>query len=128
MSLLLNTLLNELIEMFLSIVKINLIYNTIMYIIKMSIISTMCMGFVQKSHYQRQILFSPILSTKKDIFTGKIYVGEPELLDNISDILEKIKDTIDKTVDSIFGPEPNNIPIPIPIPIPVEDNPNPYEK
>ncbi len=99
-----------------------------MYIIKMSIISTMCMGFVQKSHYQRQILFSPILSTKKDIFTGKIYVGEPELLDNISDILEKIKDTIDKTVDSIFGPEPNNIPIPIPIPIPVEDNPNPYEK
>jgi hypothetical protein len=72
------------------------------------------MGFVFKNKYVVNNL-TCIDSVKKDPKTGKIYIGEPEPVDEIKDILGKILGGIDK----IFGPAP----IPIPIPIPVEDEP-----
>tara|TARA_B100000902_G_scaffold396310_1_gene456979 strand:+ start:3063 stop:3365 length:303 start_codon:yes stop_codon:yes gene_type:complete len=97
-----------------------------MYIIKISVIATMCMGFVQNSYYPKKTLISPIYSTKKDIFSGKIYVGEDEPIDKINNVLGKLKDVVKKEIDKILDPNPDYIPIPIliPIPIPEKDNLN----
>ena len=80
--------------------------------------ASLCVGFVFKNKYVVNNL-SCIDSVRKDSKTGKIYIGEPEPIDEIKDILGKILGGIDKTIDKVFGP----VPILIPIPIPVEDEP-----
>lgn len=91
-----------------------------MKIVKCTLIcfASLCMGFVFKNKCVVNNL-TCIDAVKKDPKTGKIYIGEPEPIDEIKDILGKILGGIDKTIDKVFGPAP----IPIPVPIPVEDEP-----
>jgi hypothetical protein len=83
------------------------------------IVHGICNGFVQKPKLPIR-LSKPIHSIRKDPLTGKIYVGEPDLLDIIPDSLEELLDDIDRALDRILGPKPE--PILIPIPIPIEDD------
>jgi|TARA_Y100000748_G_C15499740_1_gene489558 hypothetical protein len=73
-----------------------------------------CMGFVQKP----KRVSTSIQSIRKDPLTGKIYIGEPDPLEDFADSLGELLDDIGRAVDRILGPKP----IPIPIPIPVEDD------
>ena len=72
------------------------------------------MGFVQKP----KRVSTSIQSIRKDPLTGKIYIGEPDPLEDFADSLGELLDDIGRAVDRILGPKP----IPIPIPIPVEDD------
>jgi len=54
-------------------------------------------------------------STRKDPRTGKIYIGEPEPMEVIEDLLGGLLGGLDRAADRIFGPVPQLIPIPIPV-------------
>ena len=55
-------------------------------------------------------------STRKDLRTGKIYVGEPEPLEELADLVGRsCSEDSPETLDGLLGPAP------VPIPIPVED-------
>jgi hypothetical protein len=46
---------------------------------------------------------------------GKIYIGEPEPMEVIEDLLGGLLGGLDRAADRIFGPVPQLIPIPIPV-------------
>jgi len=77
-----------------------------------------CIGFMPNKYVPRNHM-NRLQSIRKDTKTGKIYVGEPEPLDELKDNIGELLDGIGRAVDRVLGPKP--IPIPIPIPIPVED-------
>ena len=54
-------------------------------------------------------------STRKDPRTGKIYVGEPEPLEELADLVGGLLGGLGRVADGLLGPAP------VPIPIPVED-------
>lgn len=72
-----------------------------------------CMGFVMHQNLYKRVCINDV--TIRDKRTGKIYIGEPEPLDKIGEVLEKILDDIGKAVDKVFGKKPEPILIPIPI-------------
>ena len=54
-------------------------------------------------------------STRRDPVTGKIYVGEPEPLEELADLVGGLLGGLGRVADGLLGPAP------VPIPIPVED-------
>ena len=54
-------------------------------------------------------------STRRDPITGKIYVGEPEPLEELADLVGGLLGGLGRVADGLLGPAP------VPIPIPVED-------
>ena len=54
-------------------------------------------------------------STRKDPRTGKIYVGEPEPLEELADLVGGLLGGLGRVADGLLGPAP------VPIPVPVED-------
>ena len=54
-------------------------------------------------------------STRRDPVTGKIYVGEPESLEELADLVGGLLGGLGRVADGLLGPAP------VPIPIPVED-------
>ena len=54
-------------------------------------------------------------STRRDPITGKIYVGEPEPLEELADLVGGLLGGLGRVADGLLGP------VPVPIPIPVED-------
>lgn len=77
-----------------------------------------CLGFVMHQNlYQRRSVYH--LATIRDKRNGKIYIGEPEPLDKIGEVLEEILGRIGRAVDKVLGKKPE--PILIPIPIPIDD-------
>ena len=60
-----------------------------------------CMGFVMHQNLYKRVCIND--ATIRDKRTGKIYIGEPEPLDKIGEVLEKILDDIGKAVDKVFG-------------------------
>ena len=54
-------------------------------------------------------------STRRDPITGKIYVGEPEPLEELADLVGGLLGGLGRVADGLLGPAP------VPIPVPVED-------
>ena len=54
-------------------------------------------------------------STRRDPVTGKIYVGEPEPLEELADLVGGLLGGLGRVADGLLGPAP------VPIPSPVED-------
>lgn len=92
-----------------------------MWILNYSVIGVaLCIGFMPNKYVPKKQTNS-LQSVRKDTKTGKIYIGEPEPLDELKDNLGELLDGIGRAVDRVLGPKPIPTPIPIPIPIPVED-------
>jgi len=70
----------------------------------------------QSAPRTRQLRAAVVLeSTRKDPRTGKIYVGEPEPLEELADLVGGLLGGLGRVADGLLGPAP------VPIPIPVED-------
>ena len=63
----------------------------------------------------RRPAVTPLWSTRRDPITGKIYVGEPEPLEELADLVGGLLGGLGRVADGLLGPAP------VPIPIPVED-------
>ena len=71
----------------------------------------------QKQHQimSRRPIVPALSSTRRDPITGKIYVGEPEPLEELADLVGGLLGGLGRVADGLLGPAP------VPIPIPVED-------
>ena len=67
------------------------------------------------STYSAAVSSTSLRSTRRDPITGKIYVGEPEPLEELADLVGGLLGGLGRVADGLLGPAP------VPIPIPVED-------
>ena len=67
------------------------------------------------STYSAAVRSTSLRSTRRDPITGKIYVGEPEPLEELADLVGGLLGGLGRVADGLLGPAP------VPIPIPVED-------
>ena len=74
-------------------------------------------AFSAQSGIARRPAVAPtaLSSTRRDPITGKIYVGEPEPLEELADLVGGLLGGLGRVADGLLGPAP------VPIPIPVED-------
>ena len=74
-------------------------------------------AFSAQSSVARRPAVAPtaLSSTRRDPITGKIYVGEPEPLEELADLVGGLLGGLGRVADGLLGPAP------VPIPIPVED-------
>ena len=67
------------------------------------------------STHSAAVRSTSLRSTRRDPITGKIYVGEPEPLEELADLVGGLLGGLGRVADGLLGPAP------VPIPIPVED-------
>ena len=74
-------------------------------------------AFSAQSSIARRPAVTPtaLSSTRRDPITGKIYVGEPEPLEELADLVGGLLGGLGRVADGLLGP------VPVPIPVPVED-------
>ena len=74
-------------------------------------------AFSAQSSIARRPAVTPtaLSSTRRDPITGKIYVGEPEPLEELADLVGGLLGGLGRVADGLLGPAP------VPIPVPVED-------
>ena len=74
-------------------------------------------AFSAQSSIARRPAVAPtaLSSTRRDPITGKIYVGEPEPLEELADLVGGLLGGLGRVADGLLGPAP------VPIPVPVED-------
>ena len=67
------------------------------------------------STHSAAVRSTSLRSTRRDPITGKIYVGEPEPLEELADLVGGLLGGLGRVADGLLGPAP------VPIPVPVED-------
>ena len=73
------------------------------------------MAPISSTHSAAAVSSTALRSTRRDPITGKIYVGEPEPLEELADLVGGLLGGLGRVADGLLGPAP------VPIPIPVED-------
>ena len=88
-----------------------------MKVLALSLSAAAVGAFAPRSHQisSRRPAVTALSSTRRDPITGKIYVGEPEPLEELADLVGGLLGGLGRVADGLLGPAP------VPIPIPVED-------
>ena len=88
-----------------------------MRVLALSLSAAAVGAFSAQSSIARRPAVTPtaLSSTRRDPITGKIYVGEPEPLEELADLVGGLLGGLGRVADGLLGPAP------VPIPIPVED-------
>ena len=88
-----------------------------MKVLALSLSAAAVGAFAPRSHQisSRRPAVTTLSSTRRDPITGKIYVGEPEPLEELADLVGGLLGGLGRVADGLLGPAP------VPIPVPVED-------
>ena len=88
-----------------------------MRVLALSLSAAAVGAFSAQSSIARRPAVTPtaLSSTRRDPITGKIYVGEPEPLEELADLVGGLLGGLGRVADGLLGPAP------VPIPVPVED-------